>query len=150
MLWRNGRILTLKHRETYGWVVCTVATDAQAISIHNADLTFIVLDQFHIKNIAHKVNSIRKWNHILKKNEPVIEELTGKYFALYRNALWSSAAIWRRSTLVQLKASCLTASNHYLNQYWLTINGVLYHSFQGNIYLNIHDINSQIYWSVEM
>ena len=36
----NG--LTLKHRETHGCVVCTVATDAlvlkhQAISIHNAD-----------------------------------------------------------------------------------------------------------------
>ena len=49
--------LTLKHRETHGCVVSTVATDAlvlkhQAISIHNADKTFIVLDQFHIK-ISH-------------------------------------------------------------------------------------------------
>ena len=46
--------LTLKHRETHGCVVSTVATDAlvlkhQAISIHNADFTFIVSDQFHIK-----------------------------------------------------------------------------------------------------
>ena len=44
--------LTLKHRETHGCVVSTVATDAlvlkhQAITIHNADETFIVLDQFH-------------------------------------------------------------------------------------------------------
>ena len=35
-------VLTLKHRETHGCVVSTVATDAlvlkhQAISIHNAD-----------------------------------------------------------------------------------------------------------------
>ena len=64
--------LTLKHRETHVCVVSTVATDAlvlkhQAISSHSADLTFIVLDQFSYKNIAHKVNSIRKWNHILKK-----------------------------------------------------------------------------------
>ena len=49
--------LTLKHRESHGCVVSTVATDAlvlkhHAISIHNADLTFIVLDQFHIK-ISH-------------------------------------------------------------------------------------------------
>ena len=41
-------MLTLKHRETHGCVVSTVATDAlvlnhQAISIH------IILDQFHIK-----------------------------------------------------------------------------------------------------
>ena len=39
--------LTLKHRETHGCVVSTVATDAlvikhQAISIHNADKTAIV------------------------------------------------------------------------------------------------------------
>ena len=45
--------LTPKRRETHGCVVSTVATDAlvlkhQAISIHNADQTFIVLDQFHI------------------------------------------------------------------------------------------------------
>ena len=49
-----SHILTLKHWETHGCVVSTVATDAlvlkhQAISIHNADLTFIALDQFHIK-----------------------------------------------------------------------------------------------------
>ena len=36
------KVLTLKHRETHGCVVSTVATDAlvlkhQAISIHNAD-----------------------------------------------------------------------------------------------------------------
>ena len=45
---------TLKHREPHGSVITTVATDAlvlkhQAITIHNADLTFIVLDRFHIK-----------------------------------------------------------------------------------------------------
>ena len=37
-----GNDLTLKHRETYGCIVSTVATDTlvlkhQAISIHNAD-----------------------------------------------------------------------------------------------------------------
>ena len=58
-------ILTPKHRETHGCVVSTVATDAlvlkhQAISIHNADLTLIVLDQFHIKNIALMAYKIRK------------------------------------------------------------------------------------------
>ena len=43
--------LTLKHQEMHGCVVSTVATDAlvlkhQAISILNAEYTFIVLDQF--------------------------------------------------------------------------------------------------------
>ena len=70
-------LLTLNQRETHGCVVSTVATDAlllkhQAISIHNADLTFIVLDQFHIK-ILHirwtaSENEITFW----KKNGPVI------------------------------------------------------------------------------
>ena len=50
--------LTLKYRETHGCVVSIVATDAlvlkhQAISIHNADWTLLVLDQFHIKKILH-------------------------------------------------------------------------------------------------
>ena len=65
-------VLTLKHRETQrqGCVVSTVATDAlvlkhQAISIHNADIHCIGLVSY--KDIAHKVISIRKWNHILKK-----------------------------------------------------------------------------------
>ena len=58
-------MLTLKHRETHGCVASTVATDAlvlkhQAISIHNADLTSIILEQFHIKNIAFMVYKIRK------------------------------------------------------------------------------------------
>ena len=40
--WRGISVLTLKHRETHGCVVSTVATDAlvlkhQAISTHNAD-----------------------------------------------------------------------------------------------------------------
>ena len=51
------RLLTLKHRETHGCVVSTVATDAlvlkhQAISILSADWTSIVLDMFH-KKILH-------------------------------------------------------------------------------------------------
>ena len=46
--------LTPKHRETHRWVVSTMAIDAlmlkhQAISIHNADYTFIFLDQFYRK-----------------------------------------------------------------------------------------------------
>ena len=52
----SGGSFALKDRETHGCVVSTVATDVltlkhQAISIHNADLTLTVLDQFHIKKI---------------------------------------------------------------------------------------------------
>ena len=69
-------VLTIKHREMHGCVVSTVATDAlvlkhQAISINNADQTFIVLDQFHIKLLhiswTASENEITFW-----KNDPVI------------------------------------------------------------------------------
>ena len=33
-----------------------------------------------------------------------------------------------RSTLAQVMAWCLTATSYYLNQYWLIIHGVLWHS----------------------
>ena len=50
----QGDFFTLKHQEMHCCIVSTVATDAlvlkhQATSIHSADKTFIVLDQFHIK-----------------------------------------------------------------------------------------------------
>ena len=46
--------LTLKHRESHGRTVSTVATDAlvlkhQAFSILSTDYTFNLLDQFHMK-----------------------------------------------------------------------------------------------------
>ena len=45
-------------------------------------------------------------------------------------------------------AGCLTAPSHYLNQCWLTINEILWHSFQGNIYLNTQDINPQVVFKI--
>ena len=41
--------------------------------------------------------------------------------------------------------SCLAAPNHYLNQCSLTINMILRHLFQGNVFLNIQEINPQPY-----
>ena len=51
---RDEYYLKLKHRETHGFVVSTVATDTlvlkhQVISVLNADWTLIALDQFHLK-----------------------------------------------------------------------------------------------------
>ena len=47
------------------------------------------------------------------------------------NSLWPGDAMWRhgtRSTLDQVMACCLTAPSHYLNQCWLIIGGVPWHS----------------------
>ena len=53
----------------------------------------------------------------------------------FLNSLWSSDAIWRLrsgTTLAQVMACCLTAPSHYLNQCWLTINFVQWHSYEGS------------------
>ena len=51
-------------------------------------------------------------------------------------SLWPNDAIWRhksRSTLAQVKACCLTAPSHYLNQCWLIFSEVQWHSVEGSL-----------------
>ena len=59
---------------------------------------------------------------------------------------------WHRSwsKLVHVPACCLMGPSHYLNQCWLTINKVLVHSFQGNVYLNTctQDINPLVVFEI--
>ena len=53
------------------------------------------------------------------------------------NSLWPRDAIrWHRSgsTLAQVMACCLTAPSHYLNQCWLIISYVVWHSPDGDIH----------------
>ena len=52
-------------------------------------------------------------------------------FCEFINSLWPGDPIWRhgtRSTLAQVKACCLTAPSLYLNQCWLIIGEVPWHS----------------------
>ena len=61
------------------------------------------------------------------------------------NSLGPSDAIWRHksgSTLAQVMACCLTAPSHYLNQCWLIISKVLWHSSEGNF---IRDTSATIH-----
>ena len=51
------------------------------------------------------------------------------------DSLWPSDALWQHrsgSTLAQVMACCLMAPSHYLNQCWLIISEVQWHSFEGN------------------
>ena len=60
------------------------------------------------------------------------------------NSLGPSDAIWRWrswSTLVQVMACCLTAPSHYLNQCWLIISKVLWHSSEDIIMRRFEDSN---------
>ena len=55
-------------------------------------------------------------------------------------------AIWRhgnRATLAQVMACCLTAPSHYLNQCWLIIIVVPWHSSEGIIIRRCEDTNGQ-------
>ena len=78
------------------------------------------------------------------------------------NSLWHSDAIWHHgsqsilaqlmawccqchmvtsvSILAQVMTCCLMAPSHYLNQYWLVISKVLWHSSEGNFTGNTWDI----------
>ena len=51
------------------------------------------------------------------------------------NSLWPSDTIWRHisgSTLAQVMDFCLTAPSHYLDQRWLIISKVQWHSSECN------------------
>ena len=59
-------------------------------------------------------------------------------------SLWPGEAIWRhatRSTLAQVMACCPQATSHYLNQCWLIIGKVPWHSSQDIILRWFEDTN---------
>ena len=59
------------------------------------------------------------------------------------NSSWPSDTIWQQgsgSILAQVMACCLTAPCHYLNQCWLIISEVMWHSPEGNSTVNAQDI----------
>ena len=58
------------------------------------------------------------------------------------NSLWPSAAIWWhrcRSISAQVMACCLPSPSHYINQCWLIISEVLWHSPEGDFTENVKD-----------
>ena len=60
------------------------------------------------------------------------------------NLLGPSEAIWRQrsgSTLAPVMACCLTAPSHYLNQCWLIISKVKWHSSKGKFTRDTSAIN---------
>ena len=74
MFVQTGGILLLTHKqlETHVCVLSTMATDAlvlkhRAISIHNPDGIFIVLDQFHAKHYIHNLWNKNKFIFTKKK-----------------------------------------------------------------------------------
>ena len=73
-------------------------------------------------------------------------ESFGQYINLlthYGLVTWNGDKWWQRScfTLAQVMACCLAAPSHYLNQCWLFINGVLWHSPKTNFSGRSQDIS---------
>ena len=62
----------------------------------------------------------------------------GQARAMWRSEAMSCYKTW--STLTKVMACCLTAPSHYLNQCWLIIIEVLWHSPHGNFTGNSQDI----------
>ena len=68
-------------------------------------------------------------------DDSLFEDSRETYQAGLLNSLWPNDAIWRhrsRSTLAQVMACCLTTPSHYLNQCWLIMSEVQWHSYLGN------------------
>ena len=68
----------------------------------------------------------------------------GKWFMYFNNSLGPSDAIWRWrswSIQVQVMDCCLTAPSHYLNQCWLIISYVLWHSSKDIIIRRFENAN---------
>ena len=91
--------------------------------------------------------NLRHINGLVTKTDPSNKALGLDSF----NSLWPSDAKCRYrsgSTLAQVMACCQRAPSHYLNQRWLTINEIFWHSFQVNFYLNTQDINPQVVFEI--
>ena len=77
--------------------------------------------------------------------ENVVYEMAAILFRRrWVDSLGPSDTIWHWrswSTLVQLMACCLTAPSHYLNQCWLIISKVLWHSSEDIIMRRFEDTN---------
>ena len=81
-----------------------------------------------------------KWSLTLQINTKFSKSLWDNQNSLFHtyylfNSLRPSDAIWRQwswTTLAQVMACCLTAPSHYLNQCWLIIRGVLWHTSESS------------------
>ena len=60
--------------------------------------------------------------------------------SMSQNSLWPGNIIWRHrpgSTLVQVMDWCLTAPSHYMNQCWIPMSEVLWHSHESNFIASV-------------
>ena len=102
------------------------------------------------------MRQLRQAGGLLKERQAITEREYGTMksmrqlnIGLYQlrvNSLWPRDAIWWHrsgSTLAQVMACCLMAPSHYLNQYWLILSAIQWHSSQNNFTRDTFHINHQ-------
>ena len=118
---------------------CSIWFDTAWPIINQNQITY-AQDILHITNCDKKIPRIRYSYkracvfilHI-HQNMKYKRKIVHINFAF--NSLRPSDAIWRQwfwTTLAQVMACCLTAPSHYLNQCWLIIRGVLWHTSESS------------------
>ena len=110
----------------------------------------IRIQTFSLKKMPLKMSSAKWWSFCLCLNGLNLNTGTNKalqcvtYDSSDFNSLWPSDAMKPQgtaSTLGQEMACCLTAPSHYLNQCWLIISKVMWHSQEGIILRRSEDTN---------
>ena len=91
----------------------------------------IILKRCELPHCQHQISEDR-----IKRPEEEVQIFMVFFFVFFSqvNSLLNYSISWHESgsTLAQVMAWCLTAPSHNLNQCWLLISGVLWHSPEGN------------------
>ena len=132
--------------KTYSWVMLDFITFIRATDLVNimpanglvtsftrpsADMTDIDSAAYHLHyKISITLNPLH-WNAATVIWKLVLDDQSMVSYQGWINSLWPTDTIWRLRTgsiLAQVMACCLTAPIHYLNQCWLIISKVQWHS----------------------
>ena len=117
--------ITLTGR-TFFWLFIHWRVVRSAICNSNNDRAYIIIPN-HLPSTEYQ--EIQQ----SKQKEKVLHYSFGPSDAIWRGRSWS--------TMVQVMACCLTAPSHYLNQCWLIIGTVLWHSSEDIFIRRCEDTN---------
>ena len=115
---------------THWWLV-SISCCNGLVPSGNKLLPEPVLTKFSIR--PQLINSLAPGNDLTMQGSKALADISLTLLALI-NSL-PSDVIWcqgYRSTLAQVMACCMTAPSHYLNQCWLMVCEVLWHSLDSN------------------
>ena len=129
--WRGALMFSLICAWISGWVNNREAGDLRRYRTHYG--VIVMVSEFGTEHGSTNAGLCTNLQNDLTIEMEILEE---REFAISEfNSLWPSDTIWRHrsgSTLAQVMACCLTAPSHYLNQCWLIINKVQWHSSEHN------------------